>query len=246
VNISTKHLYGHEVAEVWSNEFNSWVFMDATRDFYMYDPETGVPLSLVEINERLAEIMPGPATWEFPIQWRLPDDAMALRARVGYRQGDHRVLMSDPSEGPAHLMLKGHLQMPMRNDFASRPQPVPWRLSSNWGGDQFYCWYGEMFPRKQEYQRHTNRWQDFSWPLNQAELFLSETAERGVIGVDVDTDTPCFEAFLVQLDGGEWEEQTAMPMEWRLHEGLNRLGVRTRNTAGVCGPVSRVAIAYSN
>lgn len=31
------------------------------------------------------------------------------------------------------LQMVGHLQMPLRNDFASRPQPVPWRVSSNWG-----------------------------------------------------------------------------------------------------------------
>ena len=33
VNISAKHTYGHEVAEVWSNEFGKWIFMDATRDY---------------------------------------------------------------------------------------------------------------------------------------------------------------------------------------------------------------------
>ena len=46
VNISTKHTYGHEVTEVWSNDFNKWVFLDATRDYYIYDPDTGVPMSL--------------------------------------------------------------------------------------------------------------------------------------------------------------------------------------------------------
>lgn len=245
VNISTKHLYGHEVTEVWSNDYNGWIFLDATRDYYIYDPDTGVPMGLAEINERLAEIMPGPATWEYPIQWRLPDDAMAQEARVAYRQGDNRVAISDPSEGPHHLMLKGHLQMPLRNDFASRPHPVPWRLSSNWGGDQFLCYYAEMFPRKREYQSHTNRWQDFSPLLNQSELFLSETAEPGLIRVDVDTETPCFDTFLVQMDEGGWLEQRAMPMEWSLHEGLNHLRVRTRNRARICGPVSHVSIAYN-
>ena len=242
VNISTKHTYGHEVAEVWSNEFDKWIFLDATRDYYIYDPDTGIPLNLVEISERLAEIMPGPATWEYPIQWHLPDLEMLRAARVAYRQGDNAFSIDDLSGGPEHLMLKGHLQMVRRNDFASRPWPLPWRLSSNWGSDLFYCFYSDVFPRKREYPQHTRRWQDFSPPLNQTELFLSETAEPGVLRVDVDTETPCFDAFLVQIDRAEWSEQTDPSLEWRLHEGLNQLRLKARNSAGVCGPDSHAAV----
>ncbi|MDE3000396.1 MAG: hypothetical protein OXU79_15075 [Gemmatimonadota bacterium] len=242
VNISTKHTYGHEVAEVWSNEFDKWIFLDATRDYYIYDPDTGIPLGLVEISERLAEIMPGPATWEYPIQWRLPDLEMLRAARVAYRQGDNAFSIDDLSGGPEHLMLKGHLQMVRRNDFASRPWPLPWRLSSNWGSDLFYCFYSDVFPRKREYHEHTTRWQDFSPPLNRTELFLSETAEPDVLRVDADTETPCFDAFLVKIDGDEWRKQTALTLEWRLHEGLNQLRVMARNSAGVCGPESHAEV----
>ena len=245
VNISTKHTYGHEVAEVWSNEFDKWIFLDATRDYYIYDPDTGIPLGLVEISERLAEIMPGPATWEYPIQWRLPDLEMLRAARVAYRQGDNAFSIDDLSGGPEHLMLKGHLQMVLRNDFASRPWPLPWRLSSNWGSDLFYCFYSDVFPRKREYPQHTRRWQDFSPPLNQTELFLSETAEPDVLRVDVDTETPCLDAFLVKIDRAEWREQTTPSLEWRLREGLNQLRLKVRNSAGVCGPESHAAVVMN-
>ena len=140
--------------------------------------------------------------------------------------------------GPWHLLLKGHLQMPLRNDFASRPHPVPWRVSSNWGSDLFYCYYGDMFPRKEEYQHHTNRWQDFNPTLNQAELYLRETSEPDVLRVDIDTETPCFEAFDVQIDDGTVRAHSSAAMDWKLHEGLNRLRVRARNTAGRRGPES--------
>ncbi len=245
VNISTKHTYGHEVAEVWSNEFDKWIFLDATRDYYIYDPDTGIPLGLVEISERLAEIMPGPATWEYPIQWRLPDLEMLRAARVAYRQGDNAFSIDDLSGGPEHLMLKGHLQMVRRNDFASRPWPLPWRISSNWGSDLFYCFYSDVFPRKREYHQHTRRWQDFSPPLNQTELFLSETAEPDVLHVDADTETPCFDAFLVKIDGAEWREQKTPSLEWRLREGLNQLRLKARNSAGVCGPESYAAVVMN-
>ena len=246
VNISTKHTYGHEVAEIWSNDFDKWVFMDATLDYYLYDPDTGVPMNLVEANERLAEIMPAPATWDFPMQWQMPDESTAARARVAYRQGDNTHPIDDPAVGPSHLILKGHLQTPLRMDFASRPHPVPWRLTSNWGSDIFYCHYADMFPRKREYQHHTSRRQDFNPPLNQAELFISETEDPLTLRVEIDTETPCFENFAVQLDDGEWQSIPGPGLEWRLHEGLNRLRARTRNSMGRCGPESCVTVVMNS
>ena len=91
---------------------------------------------------------------------------------------------------------------------------------------------------KEEYQHHTNRWQDFNPTLNQAELYLRETSEPDVLRVDIDTETPCFEAFDVQIDDGAVRAHSSAAMDWKLHEGLNRLRVRARNTAGRCGPQS--------
>jgi len=242
VNIATRTTYGHEVAEVWSNEFNKWIFLDATRDYYIYDPETGIPMSLIEINERLKEIVPRPPNWEYPVRWMIPSDSLAYAVRVAFREGDNRFSIRDVRQGPHLLLLKGQLHLPLRNDFASRHTPVPWRLSSNWGGDLFYGYYNDTFPRKREYSLHTNRRQDFNPPLNQSELTLSETAAPGILRVDVDTETPCFGTFLVSMDGGEWFENPGSSFEWPLHEGLNTLRVKARNTAGVCGPESYVSV----
>ena len=44
---------------------------------------------------------------------------------------------------------------------------------------------------------HTSRPVDFSPPLNQAELHLTQTADLAV-RVDVDTETPCFETLMVR------------------------------------------------
>lgn len=246
VNISTMSTYGHEVAEVWSNEFNKWVFLDATRDYYIYDPETGIPMSLIEINGRLSEIMPRPVTWEFPLKWLVPDVSLANRVRIAYREGKNKFSVKDEQHGPELLLYKGHLNMALRNDFASRPTPVPWRLSSNWGGPLFYGYFDEKFPPKREYALHTDRWQDFNPPLNQAHLTLSETATPGVLRVDADTETPFFQAFLVQVDSGAWTENPSSSFSWPLHEGLNTLAVRARNTAGVMGPPSVISVVRND
>jgi hypothetical protein len=245
VNIATMSTYGHEVVEVWSNDLNKWVFMDATRDYYIYDPDTGIPMNLIEINDRLREIMPRPVTWEDPLRAQIPSDSLAYRVRVAYREGDNKFSIRDVTQGPELLLMKGHLNMALRNDFASRPTPVPWRISSNWGGPLFYGYYNDTFPRKREYALHTDRRQDFNPPLNQSELTVSGTDRPDVLRVDVDTETPGFQTFLVQSDNGEWKENPSPSFEWPLHEGLNTLRVRVRNTAGVLGPESHVSVVMN-
>ena len=246
VNIATRSTYGHEVTEVWSNDFNKWIFLDATRDYYIYDPDTGIPMNLIEINDRLKEIMPRSANWEYPIRWLVPSDSLAYKARIAYREGKNKFSIKDIKQGPHLLLLKGQLHTPIRNDFASNPWPLPWRISSNWGGNIFYGFYSDIFPRKREYQLHTDRIQDFNYPLNQSELTVSETERPGILRVDVDTETPCFDTFIIQYDSGGWQENRASSFDWELHEGLNSLRVRIRNSAGVHGPPSSVYVVMNN
>jgi len=132
--------------------------------------------------------------------------------------------------------------MCLRNDFASRHRPVPWRLSSTWGGDQFCSYYQGKFPPKREYDLHTDSRQAFNFSLNQTQLTVSETARGGILEADLDTETPCFREFQIQLDDGAWREIPGRTFRWILHEGRNRLGARVRNTAGVTGPESSVTI----
>ncbi len=245
VNIATRGTFGHEVVEVWSNQFDKWVFLDATRDYYIYDPETGIPMSLVEINARLGELLPRPATWDNPIRSQLPADSLAFAARLAYREGDNAYSIADVSQGPHLLMLKGQLHVSLRNDFASRHTPLPWRISSNWGGNLLYGFYSDAFPPKREYALQTNRPQDFSPALNRAELTLSETDNPAILRVDADTYTPCFETFVVTIDNGGAYPVEGASFEWPLHEGMNTLRVRTRNTAGVPG-VESVAKVLMN
>ena len=60
--------------------------------------------------------------------------------------------------------------------------------------------------------------------------------------VEIDTETPHFEAFLVRVDDADELALKAGPFVWHLHEGTNRLQVRTRNTAGVCGAASLATV----
>ena len=63
------------------------------------------------------------------------------------------------------------------------------------------------------------------------------------VSVDVDTETPCFDTFMVREQDGEWVEQPLAAWEWQLREDCpNSLEVRARNSVGVLGPVSRVVL----
>jgi hypothetical protein len=242
VNISTKHTYGHEVTEVWSNDFGKWVHLDATRDFYVYDAESGIPLSLTEIAEHVGRVIPEPVTWERPIQAqvsRIDPEAAGL----GCRQPGHGhdILFEG---GMDLLQMIGHLQMPMRNDFASRPQPVPWRVSSNWGSSEFVTWHSERFPPKLEYERTTDRLQDWEPALNEARVHLIETATPGQLLVEVETVTPWFETFEASVDHADWQDQSDPVWTWDLHEGVNRLRVRACNRFGVRGTASEMTVVH--
>ena len=188
INIHSEGVSGHEVTEVWSNDFNKWIYMDATRDYYYFNPDTGVPLNLLEIHNLLKEQIPRVETWRRPFTVELAD-SIGPRIRVGMREGNNPV--SIVAHGRHIMELMGHFRIIPRNDFLSRPLPVPVHTGATmWGWDGFLNWYDETFPKRWEYQLQTDRPLDFYEPLNQSEVYLTETDNPGILKVEVDTFTP--------------------------------------------------------
>ncbi|MEX2585526.1 MAG: hypothetical protein WD315_03970 [Balneolaceae bacterium] len=243
VNLHSEGMSGHEALEVWSNEFNKWVYMDATRDYYYFDPETGEPLNLLEIHNLLAEQMPRTETWKNPYVTDIGEEVVS-GIEVGMREGNNKYSIKE--QGRYLMKTMGHFRIIPRNDFLSNPRPVPVRTGATmWGWSGFLNWYDDVFPKRYEYQTYTNRAMDFYEPLNQSKLYLNETGEAGVLAVEVDTFTPGgFDTFLVRVNGEEWREVNRPVWDWPLYTGLNRLEVRTRNSQGVLGPVSEAEVRY--
>ncbi|MBT4482340.1 MAG: hypothetical protein HOC71_01525 [Candidatus Latescibacteria bacterium] len=243
-NIHSEGVSGHEITEVWSNDFNKWVHMDATRDYYYFDLDTGIPLNVLEIHNLLAEQVPRVETWQRPFAPELAD-RIGPRIRIGMREGDNPVSIVE--HGRHLLEIMGHFRIIPRNDFLTRPLPVPVHTGATmWGWDGFLNYYDAKFPKRYEYQLQTDRALDFYEPLNQAEVFLHETDEPGVLEVEVDTFTPGgFDAFLIRIDDGEWTEQKEQGWIWPLTGGIHMLEVRTRNVCGVLGPTSKMKVTYN-
>ncbi len=243
INIHSDTESGHEVTEVWSDEFDKWFYMDATRDYYYFDPATGIPLNLLEIHNLVAERMPRPVTPDRPLVGETMTSIVS-GIPIGMRQGANPASIVE--DGRHLLEITGHFRITPRNDFLSNPVPVPIHTgASAWGWDGFLNWYDEKFPKRREHSRQTNRALDFYEPLNQARVYLAETAERGVLTVEVATFTPGFDAFLVRIDGGAWAARREASWNWPLRAGNNRIEVRAKNVRGVLGPVSTLGVTYN-
>ncbi|HVV72826.1 MAG TPA: hypothetical protein VHI52_15235, partial [Verrucomicrobiae bacterium] len=50
---------GHEIVEIWSNEWKKWVYVDGALAWYVVDEKTGIPLSMLELRERQLQVMNG-------------------------------------------------------------------------------------------------------------------------------------------------------------------------------------------
>ena len=244
INIHSEGISGHEVTEVWSDDFNKWIYMDATRDYYYYDIDTGTPLNLLEIHNLLAAGMPEAEDWRRPFA-PVSGPETAAHIKVGMRQGINQYSIED--HGRHILETMGHFRIIPRNDFLSNPLPVPVHTGNTmWGWDGFLNWYDDIFPRRYEYQRYTNRPMDFYDPLNQSCIRLVETGEQGVLTVQMETFTPGgFDTYLVRKNDSEWIEQSGDEWLWTLMPGLNSLEVRSRNVLGVTGPVSNVRVTFN-
>ena len=243
ININSEGVSGHEITEVWSNEFNKWIYLDATRDYYYFDLETGLPLNLLEIHDKLTEKLPLVETWQRPFAPERGAEVVR-QIKIGMREGYNPVSILE--HGYHLIELMGHFRIPLRNDVYSNPSPIPIAQGfTMWGWDGYLNHCDKKFPRRTEFQRHSNRFVDFYEPLNQAEIFLSETRQQGSLKVEVDTYTPGFMSLLVKIDHGEWIEQRDIVWKWKLKAGMNQIDVRVKTSQGVLGPVSSVKVTYN-
>jgi hypothetical protein len=216
--------------------------LDATRDFYYFDPATGVPLNLGELNGLLAGGMPRPERIERPFVVEI-GPAVAARADLAVREGENAF-----SAVPDALhLLEGmsYFRIIPRNNFLSQPRPIPVAQGfTKWGWDGYINHYNAMFPKRREYQRQSDRLEDFYEPLNQAAVTLSETDRPGRLRVQIDTFTPGFETFLVRVNESVWREQAGPTRDWDLAPGLNHLAVRVRTQRAILGPISYLEVSY--
>ena len=243
LNFHSEGMTGHEICEVWSNDYGKWIHLDATRDYHWYDRRTLVPLDTEEIHRVLVDRLDEAETWERPYLYRQDLDALVQDLPIAYWDGDYEHSVDAGDHGALFLFRSfSHFRVVPRFDVFSRPRPLPVSQGTEvWSWDGYLNWAEDKVPPLPHFSRHTNRRADFYPTLNQTRFTAQSRADGRQLKILLETSTSDFAAFEVRLDGGAWQE-VEDEWDWVLREGMNTAEMRSRNRSGVAGVVSALSV----
>jgi hypothetical protein len=235
------NIAGHEIVEVWSDDFGKWVFLDAyePQNSYFCDPDTGEPLSTLELHQRYLKLFYP----DRPIDWLNDSLSKSVPADTALP-----VLRGSPDAGrraaPMGLLQASFMRLIPRNNWYEKPFPRPANHGeSQWPWTGYVNWYDERTPRFRQYPWHTDRVADF-WPdLNRVHITPTKAADQNRLYLYFETYTPNFSHFEVNVDDTGWKK-TAERWTWYLHSGRNTLLARAVSQAHIAGKASRLVINY--
>jgi hypothetical protein len=148
--------------------------------------------------------------------------------------------------GPEPLNWYLELRMIPRSNFLQAKSPLPLNQGTDeWSWTGHYVWTDAEAPAGLLFGHRVTKRGDFEWTLNQAHYVLEPGKAPGIFRVHLDTETPSFQTFLVEIDAGE-KKSVASGFTWTLHPGKNQMRVRPRNVAGREGIPSWIALEYAN
>ena len=236
---------GHEVCEVWSNQFNKWILMDPEGDLHYVDPTLrgNIPLSMVETHDRLLKTFYDGKIATFENHPKEPSRSPWIAICRGSSlepEGRFR-----PADGPLRewgpwIKWLNVRYMP-RNNFFGRELPVPVEQGFHWDWPDYYIWHDAATPREWAYRHFISRASDVNWSINQVHYSAEASAKENTLAIQMGTTTPYMETYLVSVDWSAFRPGEAN-FSWPLHAGKNRLEMRVRNTSGVMGPVSLMEV----
>jgi hypothetical protein len=241
INLESSGVGGHEIAEVWSNQFGKWIHLDATVDLFWYDKGTGAPVNTLEMHKALGNRLQQPETWQHPFYYTQRPETYLLNFPMAPADSLEPIPFPQATVDWTIANL-AHLRMVPRGDVFSHPAPLPVSQGTEiWCWDGYLDWADAKVPPLPHFSHHTNREADFNWPLNQVRYVVEETAMPGLVNVTLDHNMPYLVALLARVDRGPWKEvQKHFP--WSLHAGVNTLELRGRNSAGVEGITSSLML----
>jgi hypothetical protein len=223
---------GHEVVELWSNEWKKWVYVDGALAWYIVDEKTGVPLSISELRQRQLPTLRGE-----PVE--------PVRVIAADRTRNKQFVWNGLG-GPKPLNWYLEMRMIPRSNFLQEKSPLPLSQGTDeWSWTGHYVWTDAEVPAGMLFGHRVTRRGDFAWTLNQAHYVLEPTKALGVFHVHLDTETPSFETFMAEIDGGEMKS-VASGFTWTLHPGKNQMRVWPRNVAGREGIPSWLTLEYGD
>ena len=235
---------GHEVCEVWNDEYGKWVYLDASNvNHWQCDIKTGEPLSMLEIHNAYMDYFYP----DRPMDW-LSDYRYSAREIFERKDKPPIVRSSLTYHDLGRVDYTGFVQsrfirMVPRNNWYAKPYPRPLSHGngSHWPWNGYVNWYDERTPPRIQYTWHTNRPRDM-WPdLNTVHIHASQGYGNDRLFLFFETCTPNFSHVEVSTDGGAWERADER-YTWLLAPGRNALSVRAVNKLGARGKPSSVTV----
>jgi hypothetical protein len=202
---------GHEVVEIWSNNYRKWVYVDGQAAWYFTDG--GDPLSLLELRER------------------------QLRGRevrcIEIAKTKH--VWKGIADFPPFIELR----MIPRSNFLEKPSPLPLNQGMRgWFWTGHVAWTDREAQPSLLYGNRVSRRAEWEWTLNTVRLWF-EAGKPGELRVHLETVTPGLETCVVDVNGDRPVAADGV-YTWTLRKGRNTLHAKARNVAGREGPTSRV------
>jgi hypothetical protein len=223
----------HGVNEVWSNEHAKWVLLDAKYDVHF--ERNGIPLSALQLHEAVR--------------------ADGGNGIVKLRGIDRRQAVMDLADEP-EATVRAYWWV----SYYLRPAPftephwsggsrllvfdnAPFR-NTTWyrGGDddkpvKHWAYGAQAFIPSRN--RHEIEWTPGVPALSARQIAPAE------LEIQLRSATPNFETYLGRVDGRTWKPLSGDRTRWTLRAGSNRFDVRTRNLAGVEGPIVSAIVEFS-
>lgn len=253
---------GHEMTEVWSNEFGKWILMDPNFDTYFADKATGTPLNALELhNIFLEEYYPSEAidrnNWSRKDFVKRAETKGVPKSIVcvvggGAKGGTLKeyewwkpVVELYAYCGGYGFLSTGYFRMLPRSNFLSKPYPIPVNhgRTIHWGWTGYYNWYDKLTPRAQEYSQFTNRPNDLYWNLNEVD-FSASIEDQGKLLISLTTNSPNFDHYELNING---TVKILKENHYLLNlvPGRNDVEMQVVGRMNNKGPASKLAVIYS-
>ena len=237
---------GHEVCEVWNDDYAKWVYLDASNvNHYQCDIETGEPMSFLEIHNAYMDHFYPDRVMDWLNDYRYPtrdifereDKPPIVRSSLTYHDNN--------SVRYTGFAQSRFVRMIPRSNWFEKPYPRPLSHGngSHWPWNDYINWYDERTPPRIHYSWHTDRLRDM-WPdLNTVHIHMTQGYGNDRLFLQFETYTPNFSHYEVNTDSKGWEKAADQWM-WLLVPGKNDLRVRAVNKLDVKGKSSSIVVNH--
>jgi len=232
---STVNPYAHFVMEVWSNQFNKWVVIDA--DYNLHFQRDGIPLSALEVHDAL-------------IRDELAEVSVVLGTR---RPGHSEVTLWPFQTAELYYYLRyhlkaNHLAAPLEAPFDRYNDMVEWldELTVPWELSQV----DSSFPKQRLTNLQTADRALVESRINQVSVAI-ESNSAGVIAMTLDNNMHDFRGYEFRLlasplQDRPWQPHGSQTLNWRPTRTTRILEVRGVNVSGVAGPTARLTASLGS